>query len=213
MSNPSLKFWNKKHFEKEELSRMNPHSAFAKWCMKYLPKKGRILELGAGIGSDTLFLAGQGFKVMATDFSQSALNKLEETAGENTHTETRQFDLSDPFPFEDQSFDVVYAHLALHYFNRQTTQQIYDEIYRVLKPGGIIAVLLNSVTDSEYGTGRQLEDDYFYIPNVGPKMYFSVETLRPFIKRFEKLTLDNKGSDPRRAHKEDLTRFIGRKAA
>lgn len=211
MSNQSLDFWNKKHFEEDELTRMSQPSAFVKQFIQYFPKKGRILELATGLGSDALFLAGQGFDVMATDFSQPVLNKLKDTAGNNTSIKTKHFDLSDLFPFEDQSFDGLYAHLALHYFNRQTTQQIFDEIFRVLKPGGIIAVLLNSKTDSEYGKGEQLEEAYFYVPDKGPKRYFSIDTLQPFVRRFETVLLDNKGSDPRRDHKEDLIRFVGRK--
>lgn len=211
--NESRKFWDARHFEKNELTRMSQHSSFVEQSLEYFPKGGRVLELATGTGSDALFLANQGFKVVATDFSQPALDKLKRIAGDNTHIETKQFDLSDSFPFEDQSFDAVYAHLALHYFNSQTTQQIYDEMHRVLKPGGIVAVLLNSITDPEYGEGEQLEEDYFNIPDKGPKRYFSVATLQPFIRKFETVILDNKGADPRRNHKENLIRFIGRSIA
>lgn len=213
MSNPGLKFWNKKHFEKNELTRMSRHSTFVEQSIKYFNKGGRILELGTGMGSDTLFLAGQGFKIVATDFSQPALDKLKEKTSDNAHIETKQFDLSDQFPFEDQSFNAVYTHLTLHYFNRRITQQIYDEIYRVLKPEGVVAVLLNSVADSEYGAGEKIEDDYFDVPDKGPKRYFSMDSLQPFVRRFETIILDNKGSDPRRNHKENLIRFIGRKTS
>ncbi len=211
MSNPGLEFWNKKHFEKDELARMSQHSAFVEQSMKYFNKGGRVLELGTGIGSDTLFLADQGFEVVATDFSQPALDKLREAADDNIHIKTKQFDLSNPFPFEDQSFDAVYAHLTLHYFSRQTTQQIYNEVFRVLKPGGVVTMLLNSTEDSEYGQGEKIEDDYFDIPDKGPKRYFSIKTLRPFITKFKEIILDNKGSDPRRNNKEDLIRFIGKR--
>lgn len=213
MSNSGLEFWNKKHFEKDELARMSQHSAFVEQSMKYFNKGGRVLELGTGTGSDALFLADQGFEVVATDFSQPALDKLKKIASDNTHIETKQFDLSDPFPFEDQFFDAVYTHLTLHYFSRQTTQQIYDEIYLVLKPGGVVAVLLNSKTDSEYGQGGKIENDYFDIPDKGPKRYFSPKSLSTFTEKFEILVLDNKGADPRRNHKEDLIRFIGRRVA
>ncbi|MDO8618515.1 MAG: class I SAM-dependent methyltransferase [Candidatus Daviesbacteria bacterium] len=207
MKSPSLEFWNKKHFEEDELKRMSQHSVFAEESLKYFPSAGRVLELGVGIGSDALFLASQGFQVMATDFSKDALAHIPESLS----LKTQQQDLNQLFPFADQEFDVVYAHLALHYFDRETTQQIFDEISRVLKPEGIIAVLLNSKTDSEYGQGKLLEKDYFDLPNKGPKRFFSVATLKPFVIKFETILLDDKGSDPRRNHKEDLIRFIGKK--
>lgn len=205
--NKSRKFWDAKHFETDELTRMSQHSVFAEEASKYFLRGGRILELATGIGSDALFLAGQGFEVVATDFSQDALNHIPE----NENLKTQQQDLRQPFPFSDQEFDGVYAHLALHYFDRETTQQIFDEISRVLKPGGVVAILLNSKTDLEYGKGEKIEDDYFNIPGKGPKRYFSKDTLQPFIIEFKTFVLDDKGSDPRRNHKEDLIRFIGRR--
>lgn len=201
------KFWDNKHFQPDELSRMSQHSVFVEQSMEYFPQRGDVLELGAGLGSDSIFLANHGYKVVATDFSQLALNRIPETE----NLQTKLLDLSEPFPFKNNTFDTVYAHLSLHYFNRQITQQIFDEIYRILKPGGVIAVLLNSKSDPEYGIGNKLEEDYFDTPIAGPKRYFSIDSLQPFIKRFDKLILDDKGSDQRRSHKEDLIRFIGRK--
>lgn len=205
------KFWNRKYHDDDKLVRMSQHSIFVEQTMDYFPKGGRILELGTGTGADSLFLVSHGFKVVATDFSEAALSELQTRSANTPNLEIKQLDLSNPFPFNDQEFDVVYAHLSLHYFNSQTTKQIFDEIFRVLKPEGTIAVILNSVTDEEFGTGPVIEEDFFEIPGKGAKRFFRVETLKPFVEKFNETILDNKGSDMRRDQKEGLIRFIGKR--
>lgn len=211
--NKHQKFWDIKHFEKSELVKINRPSVFVKWSSKFFPMGARILELGAGIGQDTRYLIDHDFKIVATDFSKKALEYNYKTANsENRNLLTiQQLDISNSFPFKDQSFDVVYAHLVVHYFNNKITQQIFDEIYRVLKRNGIVAVLVNSINDPEYGLGKKLEDDYYEILSGRPKRFFTVDSLKHFIGKFHILVLDNKGSDPRRNHKRSLIRFIGKR--
>ncbi len=126
-----------------------------------------------------------------------------------------QIDISYPLPFNDNAYDVVYSHLALHYFDEKTTHQIFDEIYRVLRTGGIFALIVNSINDQEYGTGREIEKDYFEIGGM-KKRYFNIESLRPFVNKFEKIVLDNQGTlirnqDQEKRSRENLIRFVGRK--
>lgn len=62
-----------------------------------------------------------------------------------------ELDVSKPLPFEENTFDVIYAHLSLHYFSKEQTNAILSEIQRVIKRGGIFATLLNTKMDPEYG--------------------------------------------------------------
>lgn len=213
MNNKHQKYWDAKHLEEEELAKISSPSVFVELAARYFPPEAQILELGAGTGQDTHFLVDHGFQVTATDFSKPALDLNWETANAESRSrlQIQQFDLSEPFPFSDLSFDALYTHLVVHYFDRQTTQQIFDEISRVLRPGGIVALLVNSVNDPEYGQGRKIEEDFFELKPGRPKRYFSVESLRPFVSKFKTVILDNKGSDPRRSHKNGLIRFIGKR--
>jgi ubiquinone/menaquinone biosynthesis C-methylase UbiE len=68
--------------------------------------------------------------------------------------EPQQLDVSQPLPFPDSSFDVVFAELLLHYFPDTIMQQIMTEISRVLKPGGILACMMNSTKDPEYDEAK-----------------------------------------------------------
>lgn len=213
MNNEHQKYWDAKHLEEEELAKISGPSVFVELTARYFPRGAQILELGAGTGQDTHFLVDHGFQVTATDFSKPALDLNWKTANAESRNrlQIQQFDLSEPFPFRKQSFDVVYAHLVVHYFNRQTIQQIFNEISRVLRPGGIVALLVNSVNDPECGQGRKIEEDFFELRPERPKRYFSVDSLKPFVEKFETVVLDNRGSDPRRDHETGLIRFIGKK--
>ena len=66
-------------------------------------------------------------------------------------------------PFEDNSFDVVFANLSIHYFDCNTTMQLSDEIWRILKSGGLFMGSVNSSAAYEFIKDRVilLEENYY----------------------------------------------------
>ncbi len=50
-------------------------------------------------------------------------------------------DLSQAFPFEDQSVDYIHSEGVLCQFNLSTGQHFLNECYRILKPGGVMRLL------------------------------------------------------------------------
>jgi len=173
-----------------------------------------VLELGAGQGQDGRFFAEHGYEVMNTDLEQVALDldkqKLPlELASKCT---LRQIDLREKLPFTDASFDVVYAHLSLHYFDAETTKWLFGEIRRVLRPGGVFAFFTNSTTDPQYGTGEQIEADNFLSDGMA-KRFFSVRSAGGFAAGFDVKLLDGQGETYKDAAKgvHNLIRFIGTK--
>jgi SAM-dependent methyltransferase len=186
-------------------------SIFAQWAVQYFPAQGTILELGAGQGQDSAYFAALGHRVLSTDFSSEAL-RLSQVSGMPLVT-LRQLDMTQPFPFEDASFSVVYAHLSVHYFDSAATKRLFSEIRRVLIAGGIVALLVNSTDDPEYGTGTRMEDDLFEVSEGFVKRFFSTASMEKFTEDFERVILDNHGE----AYKDNeigvkkLIRFVGRK--
>jgi len=211
----SNKAWNKLHDGYKEQDWINKPNIFAKEVVKYFPEKARILELGAGQGQDTRFFAENCFFVESTDISQEALkiNKDKLTNDLREYVNISSFDMTKKFPCQDGEFDVVYAHLSIHYFDVVTTNEIIDEIYRVLKPGGIVAVLNNSVNDPQYKQGEEIEEDYFIIKDK-KKRFLSVDSTRSFFRRFDIVLLDNFGETHKDSAKgvHNLIRFVGQKA-
>jgi SAM-dependent methyltransferase len=206
--------WAKKHQQQYAGSDwIDKPSLFAQEVIGYFPKAGKVLELGAGQGQDSRFFAEQGYEVVSTDLEQKALDlgKKKLPAALSSRVAIQQLDIATTFPFEDAMFEGVYAHLALHYFDSATTQRIFDEIGRVLKPGGVLAFLVNSTSDPEK-SGIQLESN-FYQDDKFAKRFFDVESAAQFTVHFSTILLDNNGETYKDMTKgvHNLIRFIGKK--
>lgn len=189
-------------------------SIFAETVKEYLPQNGKILELGAGLGQDSLFFLNHGFEVVSTDIDPSFLEEVISKLPEEMRTQisVEKIDLNNFLPFEDNSFDCVYAHLSLHYFNKEITFKIIREIERVLKPGALITFLVNSIHDPEIKEGIFLEENFYNIKSIS-KRYFNIEFTRKLTKIFEIHLLDDLGRTYKDEAKgvKNLIRFIGRK--
>jgi SAM-dependent methyltransferase len=198
-------YWLKKHQKYIREDWISQPTIFATQVARYFPKSAKILELGAGQGQDSRYFANRDFQVLATDFSKYALDQILDPC-----VSKQIVDLSQVLPFAPESFDVVYSHLALHYFDSRRTRQLFDEIYAILKPGGIFAALLNTTDDPEVGDSRLIEDNLYLTPSGIQKRFFSVDILRTYISGYQIIILDNRGA----THKDrirTLIRFVGKK--
>lgn len=206
-------FWRAKHQRYSTIDWISKPTMFARFAIDYLPKQGKLLDLGAGQGQDSRFFARAGFEVISTDFSDLALELSRKNAEEEgLKLDFIELDLADRLPFADNSFDVAYSHLALHYFTDEKTREIFREINRVLKPQGVLACMFNTVEDPETSDPdfKEVEKDYYQSPDGIFKRYFSIEYLEDVTRGlFEPIVIDNKGG----GHKEkisSLIRFVGR---
>jgi SAM-dependent methyltransferase len=71
-------------------------------------------------------------------------------------------DLRKPFPWGDATADVVYSSHTLEHLSREDGQRFLSECCRVLKPGGIIRILVPdlAVTVAHYLDGRTPADRF-----------------------------------------------------
>lgn len=206
--------WQDLHKDYSGRDWIDKPSIFAEQVIDLFPHSGDLLELGAGLGQDSRFFAAAGYNVIATDLESSILELDQDkmSADIQSRIQFQQMDMRQPFPIEDQSFNIVYAHLSLHYFERAKTREIFAEIYRILKPEGVFAFLANSTDDPEYNDGFELEKDFFQIDKTS-KRYFSIDSAREFADKFDVVLLDNKGETYKDRAKgvHNLIRFVGKK--
>lgn len=141
-------------------------------------KNTQILDLGCGIGADTLYLIEKGFNVLSCDFSTEALNNIKNTI---KNSKTMYLDMIDKFPFEDESFSLIIADLSLHYFDNETTIHIMNEVRRILKKNGILLSRVASVNDFNFGAGigEELEKN-FYFEGDYTKRFFDQEDINKY---------------------------------
>lgn len=207
----TVPYWDKKHKETYSTADWaHKPSIFAEQIRPLLPASGKLLEVGTGQGGDAKFFCDSGFTVVATDYSNEAILSA---SSRIEGVEFLQIDTAEGLPFPSESFDVAYSHLALHYFDADTTNKIFKEIHRLLKPGGILATLTNSTDDPEVKEFSyiKLEEDFYQDPSGIKKRYFSVGSMRNLVAGlFSPLLLDNQGATYK-DQEPNLIRFVGQK--
>ena len=103
---------------------------------------GTWLNLGAGDGRYNLTLLDKVDYLIASDIDTKALNRLRENTPTKYQSklEINPFDMTQKFPFENDSFDGVFSTGTLHLFPKETARTIFHEINRVLRPHGKVVI-------------------------------------------------------------------------
>ena len=107
--------------------------------LEVLPAKiGRVLDLGAGDGR-LLGLVLSKYpqaEAVALDFSPTMLERLRDRFGANPNINVIDHNLDHPLP-ELGPFDAVVSSFAIHHLTHERKRELYEEIFRLLAPGGI----------------------------------------------------------------------------
>jgi SAM-dependent methyltransferase len=105
---------------------------------------GRALDLACGAGRNAVWLARNGWDVVAIDGASEAIRLVHE---HDAAIDARVMDLEQgsALPFEDESFDAV---LVLYYLHRP----LFAEAKRVLRRGGLFVTAVR--TRGTFAIGR-----------------------------------------------------------
>ncbi|WP_018131517.1 methyltransferase domain-containing protein [Effusibacillus pohliae] len=96
----------------------------------------KLVDLGAGEGRDSVFLAEQGFAVLAVDIAPAGLDKARRLADErNVRIETLEADVNDLILPE--LVDVLYSIGTLQYIEPQNRQRQFRHFKQRTAPGGL----------------------------------------------------------------------------
>jgi SAM-dependent methyltransferase len=104
----------------------------------YIPKIGRVLDIGSGRGISAYSFAKDGWQVDALEPDSSelvgagAIRKLAEQSKLNIKVEQTW---GEQLPYADSTFDLVYGRQVLHH--AKDLKQLCKEAARVLKPNGL----------------------------------------------------------------------------
>ena len=103
-----------------------------------------ILELNCGTGIDTMFFAGKGFKVMATDNAGGMLQKLsEKIAGSPKErlVSVRKCSFNDLTPLHDHRYDYIFSNFGGLNCTSDLAS-VLKQVDQLLKPGGHFTFVL-----------------------------------------------------------------------
>lgn len=134
-----------------------------KYAVIFKKKKySRILDLGCGTGRNTIYLAQQGFLVYASDISKTgvAITKKKAKALGLKNIKFKVADMKHT-AYPDNYFDAIICIFTLSHGLLKENKAAVDEIYRILKPKGMLVTEVISVKDETYGKGREIEKNTF----------------------------------------------------
>jgi ubiquinone/menaquinone biosynthesis C-methylase UbiE len=112
-----------------------------------------ILDAGCGNGYMSKAFAKQissSGKVYALDEDTHFINILK-TETQGTTIEATECDITQPLPIEQASVDLVYISAVIHGFSSQQLQDFLREAKRILKPGGMLAIVEIEKKETSFG--------------------------------------------------------------
>jgi len=139
MAETAQQHWENRYAQKDQIwsGRVNAHLPTVTADLA----PGRALDLGCGEGGDSVWLAKQGWRVVAVDIATNALQRAKAAAvteGVDGRIDFAQHDLSDSFP--DGSFHLVSAQF-LHSTVRLEREAVLRKAAAAVLPGGTLLIV------------------------------------------------------------------------
>ena len=173
--------------------------------LKFLKGKN-IVELGAGLGRDTIFFAQNSVYVEALDYSKKAIETINEKSKKlnlSHFIKTKVFDVRKKLPFNNNTVDACFSHmLYCMALSNLDLENLNKEIHRILKPGGINIYTVRHTGDGDYKNGIHGGEDLY--ENEGFIVhFFSKDKVNQLSNGFEILNIEKfeEGSFPRKLFK------------
>ena len=156
-------FWDERFSEPEGAYGKEPN-AFLREQANRIPAGGRVLCLGEGEGRNAVWLAEQGFHVVAVDYSQVGLQRTRDFAAERgVDVETRQADLASYEP-EPDSYDAtvcIFVHLP-----EPARVFMHAQAMRALRVGGVFVAELFTKRQLSFRSGGPKNPDMLYTAEI-----------------------------------------------
>ena len=203
-------YWEKNFLSKPEMFGLDPSKAAINTLKTFKEKNiKKIVELGAGLGRDTLFFSKNSINVEALDYSSVAIKIINKKALEaklSNFISTKIFDVRKKLPFKDNSIEACFSHM-LYCMALSTTELKYlnSEICRILKPGGFNIYTVRHTGDGDYKNGTHIGENLY--KNGGFIVhFFSEEKVRKITDGFTVISIEKfeEGKFPRKLFRVTL---------
>ena len=196
--------WESNFSSKPEMFGFEP-SYSAKKALETFKKNNitNIIELGAGLGRDTIFFAQNGIYVHAIDYSLSATNIIKKRSKENNLDDlikVENYDIRKKLNCDNENFQACYSHMLFCMaLTNQDLKDLNQEIFRVLKKDGFNIYTVRNHSDGDFKKGTHRGED-MYEMNGFIVHYFSENKIKSLLNGFTNISIENfdEGSFPRK---------------
>ena len=147
------------------------HTHISRYIMKSLPAGVHLLDIGCGTGLFVEKYTESGGHAVGIDISRGMIGRAHLRCGTSEFT----IGTGERIPFRDNSFDAVSSLLVFSYLGDPVA--MLDEAYRVLRPGGIIAIctlgkkLLTRGIPILYHISEKMKVRHVVMKNFGERYY------------------------------------------
>ncbi len=163
---------------------------------------GKILDAGSGSGRDANHFASQGFTVTGIDLSDNLLSYAKEHADPNAtflKMDLRAINLT-------ISFDGIWACASLLHLKRDECVTVLRNFQHMLKPGGVLFLLMKEGTGEQLVTSGTIEGDTRFFT------YYMSDEIRGLLegvglKIIDQYTWDQNDRDAERPHEVWISTF------
>lgn len=146
-----------------------------------ITKDMRILDAGCGRGRNLVYLLRNGYEVFAIDQSEEAVRTVQQLAGKIAPSwpyEQARVEAVESMSFADSSFDFIISSAVLHFAdNEEHFLQMVKELWRVLKPGGMLFARLASSIGIETVI-QPLGNERYLLPDGSKRFLVNEERLQ-----------------------------------
>lgn len=135
--------WRK--FTPESEIRKWDYYGLRRWILKYVPRHGKVIEAGCGLGRWVFYLSKLGVKIEGLDFSKQTIYYLNQWKKQyNFSVNFVQGDVS-KLPYEENSLSGYISLGVMEHFIEGPIVPIREAL-RVLRPGGIAIITTPSIS-------------------------------------------------------------------
>jgi demethylmenaquinone methyltransferase/2-methoxy-6-polyprenyl-1,4-benzoquinol methylase len=158
----------------------------------------KILECGSGEGEFTkelLNILTKNQRLWSVDIDAQKVEKAREKFKDETErgrVEIIEGDIND-LPFEDDFFDSVISQNAVHDFQIKSIQDAFEEIKRVLKPGGRLIIIDRVADGRQNSMEKKAEDLYHKVLSYQGIRVFGVRETKEYVLILNSLGFSNIG--------------------
>jgi SAM-dependent methyltransferase len=148
-----------------------PPEILQKAIASNVPKQGKIIEFGCGVGNYVIWFAKMGYEVTGIDISENAINIAREAASiAEVNCRFTVADVTGDLPGSNERFDFAYDWELLHHIFPEDRDRYIKNVTSLLKTDGrYLSVCFSEDSPQFGGSGK-----YRKTP-LGTVLYFSGE--------------------------------------
>lgn len=197
--------WNQYHLdlEQNDCTLKWPDEYVIRFCKTDLARirARRVLEMGCGSGRHAWLFRLHGFRVTASDVAESAIRITRRRLEDENLADGVELLVSDAtgLPHGDNTFDGVLAWRFLHVYSPEKARACVNEIFRLLRPGGVALLGTRSPRSTNYEliqAGAKADREFDYQPGqlsdrAVRDSYFSREDLQSMFNAFGDVQIEH----------------------